>query len=134
MKYKKKEYYEKHRTITFTTLEKNSYYEVCSVCLLNTETDMDIFKWLSSEHTKEEFATYKKKIKGKQLYSCEDEVGEEPLLSLVTCEYSKESTRLLIIAKKVRKEIEFQKLPLQVLNYEKLSYINNHLDIDVQCE
>lgn len=104
MNYIKKGYYDKHKIITFTTLKRRSYYEVCSVCLVNAQKDKELFQWLSSEHTNDEFATYKKRIMDMQLYSCEEELGDQQLLTLVTCEYSKKNNRLLVVAKKVKRK------------------------------
>lgn len=100
-KYKDENYYKKHKYIMFTCLGRTSMYEVCFVCKVNAENDTGLFEYLLGQSTSEEEKLYKKQLEEKKLYSCELQVSEKKnLLTLATCEYSKENTRLIIIAKR----------------------------------
>lgn len=102
MKYQEKDYYEQHKEIVFTTLEEAIKFRICAVCKVSTQSDADVFSYLSNNHTQDEFAVIKDLIKQKQLYDCEYELIEENrLLTLATCEYSQENGRLIVIATEI---------------------------------
>lgn len=106
-KYKNKEFYEKNKYIDLFILDKEKTlkrkYEIISVFkILATDEEFKYYEY----HNLDEFTAYQdyvNKVKEKSLY----EIGNiaeypEKLITLSTCEYSREDGRLVVVAKKVK--------------------------------
>lgn len=103
MKYESKKFYESHKKIRFDTLTEVSEYEV--ICVFKTTVyDDKGFKFyeFANAETAEEFDAYVKECKSLEFYDTgvSAEFGDE-LITLSTCEYSKENGRMVVVAKKI---------------------------------
>ena len=88
-KYKKREFYEKHRFINFYGKGQFSQYEIISV-----------FKTVVNSEFK--FYEFIKKCKEYSLYDMESNTEfENKFITLVTCDYSMNNGRLVVVARKV---------------------------------
>ncbi len=103
MEYEDKAFYEKHKTIRFDTLTETAEYEVIAV-FKTTVYDDTGFKYYLFAHAEkgEDFTEYVKQCKSLALYDTEvsAEFGDK-LLTLSTCEYSRNNGRLVVVAKRV---------------------------------
>lgn len=103
MEYEDKAFYEKHKTIHFDTLTETAEYEVIAVFKTTVYNDTG-FKYYLFAHAEKEkdFTEYVKQCKSLALYDTEvsAEYGDK-LLTLSTCEYSRNNGRLVVVAKKV---------------------------------
>lgn len=107
MKYEQKKYYNTHKKITFSTLDESATYKICAVCKIDANVDIDIFEYLSNQRHQKQFLKLKSIIEQKQLYSCNTKMNQsDKLLTLVTCEYSRKNSRLIIIAKQEESKSE----------------------------
>ena len=106
IKYKSKEFYEKHKQILFDTLYENQVYEVISVFISKVYNVSDnVFKYYRFYNAKnqEEFNYFYENIKKLSLYEIdlEAELGDE-FITLSTCENSVKNGRFVVVAKKQR--------------------------------
>ena len=104
-KFKDKDFWQEHKTITFNTLTDRNEYEILAVFKTVVYTDSpEAFKYyrFTDAGAAEEFAAYVKKCKELSLYDTgvSAEYGDK-LITLSTCEYSKQNGRLVVVAKKV---------------------------------
>ena len=104
-KFKDKDSWQEHKTITFSTLTDRNEYEILAVFKTVVYTDSpEAFKYYRFTDAKsaEEFATYVKKCKELSLYDTgvSAEYGDK-LITLSTCEYSRTNGRIVVVAKKV---------------------------------
>ena len=105
MKYRNKSFWEGHKTITFDTLTERHRYEVIAVFKTVVYTDSsDSFKYyeFTDAENAAEFDAYVAKCKELSLYDTgvSAEYGDK-LISLSTCEYSRNNGRLVVVAKRV---------------------------------
>ena len=105
MKYRNKSFWEGHKTITFDTLTDRHQYEVIAVFKTVVYTDSsDSFKYyeFTDAENAAEFDAYVAKCKELSLYDTRvsAEYGDK-LISLSTCEYSRNNGRLVVVAKRV---------------------------------
>ena len=105
IKYKKFDFYKKHKTIKFTTPEEDAEYEIISVFLSrvyykNEENVFRYYYFINAEN-EEEYNEYVKNAKEASLYNTGKtaKYGDQ-LLTLSTCEYSQEDGRLVVVARK----------------------------------
>lgn len=107
MGYKDKEFYENHKTVRITTKEKEYIYTIFSVFkskVYNT-TDTNVFRYYSYTdlYSKDNFTEYISNCKKYQLYNTGvSAVYGNQIISLITCEYSQENGRLVVVGKKVK--------------------------------
>lgn len=102
-KFKKKDFWEQHKTITFNTLTEKQTYEIIAVFKTVVYTDSaNEFRYyqFSDAETPEDFAEYVAKCKEKAFYDTgvSAEYGDK-LITLSTCEYSNANGRLVVVAK-----------------------------------
>lgn len=107
LKYKDKEFYESHPTIKITTEESEETYEIVYVfkSRIFYKDEKNVFRFyqyydISKESKYNEYIKNCKKI---QLY----DTGKiatygEQLITLITCEYSQDNGRMVVVAKKVK--------------------------------
>lgn len=105
-KYKKKEFYNNHKIINFNTIYENADYEIIAVFKTVAYTGFEYYKFVNSS-SKQEFDTFIQRCKELSFYETEKtaEYGDK-LITLSTCEYSNKDGRLVVIAKKIKAELE----------------------------
>lgn len=103
VKYTSSAFYQEHKTFTFDTLQGFGTYEIIAVLktVAGGENEFHYYKF-SKAASEEEFDAYVAECKARSLYNIETtaKCGDK-LITLSTCEYSKENGRLAIIAKKI---------------------------------
>lgn len=105
MKYADKSFWEKHKTIQFDTLTEKGKYEVVAVYKTVVYTDSpNSFRYYDfvNADTEDDFNAYIAKCKELALYDTgiTAEYGDK-LITLSTCEYSRNNGRMVVMAKKV---------------------------------
>lgn len=105
-KFKKKHFWEQHKTITFDTLTDYCEYEIVAVFKTVVYTDnADSFKYyqFTDAKTESEFNAYIEKCKKLSLYETgvSAEFGDK-LITLSTCEYSQKNGRIVVVAKLIK--------------------------------
>lgn len=104
-KFKKKDFWEEHKTFSFNTLYEKQTYEVIAVFKTVVYTgSANEFKYFqfSDAQTSQQFDEYIAKCKDKALYDTgvSAEYGDK-LITLSTCEYSNTNGRLVLVAKRI---------------------------------
>lgn len=104
-KYKSKEFWESYKYITFDTLTDKQTYEVLAAFKTVVYTDnADSFKYYQfvNADTTDDFNAYIAKCKELAIYDTgvNAEYGDK-LITLSTCEYSRNNGRMVVVAKKV---------------------------------
>ena len=101
--YKKRAFYEEHPLIYFDTLHREEVYQVFAVfcTAVYTGNDFSYYTFTRAEG-KEEYDAYIMAVKERSLYDTgiTAEYGDK-LLTLSTCEYSRENGRMVVVAKKI---------------------------------
>lgn len=101
--YEDEAYYQKHPEICFDTLEEDGTYEIIAVFLSQVySNDSDVFKFYdyTEFHTREVFDAFIDNIKALSLYDTGVEAAYgDSLLTLTTCEYSRENGRFVVVAR-----------------------------------
>lgn len=105
MNYTDKSFWESHKTISFDTLTEKCNYEVIAVFKTVVYTDSpESFKYYQfvNADTADEFNAYITKCKELALYDTgvTAEYGDK-LITLSTCEYSRNNGRMVVVAKKM---------------------------------
>lgn len=103
MGYEKKSFYEEHKIIHFDTLTELADYEVIAV-FKTTVYDDTGFKYYNFANacSEEEFDRFLDSCRALELYHIDGEAHYgDKLLTLSTCEYSRENGRLVVVAKKI---------------------------------
>lgn len=105
MKYTDKSFWESHKTISFDTLTEKCDYEIIAAFKTVVYTDSpESFKYYQfiNADTGDEFNAYTTKCKELALYDTgvTAEYGDK-LITLSTCEYSRNNGRLVVVAKKI---------------------------------
>ena len=104
-KFKKKDFWEEHKTFNFDTLYEKQTYEIIAVfkTVVYTESSSE-FKYFqfSDAESPEHFDNYISKCKTKAIYETgvTAEYGDK-LITLSTCEYSNTNGRLVLVAKRI---------------------------------
>ena len=104
-KFKKKDFWEEHKTFNFNTLYEKQAYEIIAVfkTVVYTESSSE-FKYFqfSDAESPEHFNNYISKCKTKAIYETgvTAEYGDK-LITLSTCEYSNTNGRLVLVAKRI---------------------------------
>lgn len=103
-KYKSKDFYNNHKIITFTTLEKEYSYEIFVVfkTTVYTKNTFRYYENINFEN-KKMYNDFINICKDKSLYQTGIEIKDkEKLITLSTCEYSNKNSRLVIVARKIK--------------------------------
>ena len=100
-KYRKQDFYKNHKYINLYTKENKTKYEIISVFRTTASSEFKYYEFVKANE-KSEFETFIKKCKELSFYNTDNnaEYGDK-LLTLVTCDYSVNNGRLVVIAKKV---------------------------------
>ena len=100
--YKSQSFYEEHKTIQFDTLTQRGVYEIIAVFKTEAYSSQGFryYDFVNAE-SEDEFNDYIQKCKELALYETgvTAEYGDR-LITLSTCEYSAQSGRLVVVAKK----------------------------------
>ena len=100
-KYKKREFYEKHRFINFYGKGQFSQYEIISVFKTVVNSEFKFYEFIKSDDPTES-EEFIKKCKEYSLYDMESNTEfENKFITLVTCDYSMNNGRLVVVARKV---------------------------------
>lgn len=99
-RYQEKDFWKEHQTILFETPQEDKEYTVFAVLRARgayTADSWSIFQCL--DQSQKEFAKMKQEVNARRLYDTNlfPTYGDE-LLTLVTCEYSQENSRLVVLA------------------------------------
>ena len=103
MKYKKKSFWETHKTFTFDTLTEHHTYEILAV-FLTTASNSQSFRYhlFVNAETSAEFDEYVATCKKLSLYDTGiTATYGDKLVTLSTCEYSQTNGRLVVVAKQI---------------------------------
>lgn len=106
--YREKAYWEEHPVISYKTLFEERSYEVMAVFVSSVydedTADFRFFDYIAMD-TEEEFREYVSGAKAQSLYDTgiDAEWGDR-LITLSTCEYTKENGRLVIVGREERQE------------------------------
>ena len=96
LNYKKKEFFDAHQIIEFSTLKGNFKWQVFSAYV----TDTDFFYIDTNFETVDEFKEFVSTLKSKSLYDTNQSVSEEDtILTLSTCDYSRTNGRFVVQCK-----------------------------------
>lgn len=101
--YLDKDFYEEHPIVQFDTLEEYGDYQVMAVFSMSAvDQNSPLYTWISAG-TQEAFENYVSYVKSQSVYDTgvEAEWGDQ-LLSLITCEYTHQDGRLIVVAKKLQ--------------------------------
>lgn len=99
-KYSNKDFYNSHKFIHLDTLSEQRTYEViCAFKTVANANGFDYYNFVKSD-TKEDFSAYIEKCKALSFYDTglSAECGDK-LITLSTCEYSKNNGRFVVVAK-----------------------------------
>jgi sortase B len=100
------DFYKEHKYISFNTKDNEYTYEIIAV--IKTVADSDDFDYSSFVNTSDEkeYLEYVNECKELSLFDTNQtaEYGDK-LLTLSTCEYSKDNGRMVVVAKRVRDKI-----------------------------
>lgn len=106
IKYKSKAFYNKHKIINFTTNIDDAKYEIISVFLsrVYSKTEKNAFRYyfFLNADTKEQFDEFIVNCKKVSLYDTGANVDYgDQLMTLSTCEYSKNNGRFVVVARRI---------------------------------
>lgn len=104
-KFKSQDFWQEHKTISFSTVTDRYEYEIISVFKTFVYSDSpDSFKYYHfvNAETPEDFSAFADKCKKLSLYDTgvSAEYGDK-LITLSTCEYSRTNGRLVVVAKRI---------------------------------
>lgn len=105
MKYTDKDFYESHKTIRFDTLTEKCNYEIIAafktVVYADSSESFKYYQFVNADSV-DEFNAYINKCKELALYDTgvTAEYGDK-LITLSTCEYSRNNGRMVVVAKKI---------------------------------
>lgn len=99
------EYYREHPTIFFSTLYEEAIYEIFAVFRSSVydenTTDFQYYNYIQISN-EEQFNSYAENVKKHSIYNTGIDVAYgDNLITLSTCEYSKQNGRLVIVGRKI---------------------------------
>lgn len=103
--YKDEAFFKEHNTFTFDTIYQKGTYQILYVFneVIHDETEVT-FKYYQfiNANSEEEFNSYMKDMEQMSIYNCgASAVYGDALITLSTCDYTKDSDRFVIVAKKI---------------------------------
>ena len=102
LEYKDKDFFKKHKTVKFYTLDGYKEYEIISAFTSKVYKKTDnVFKYYKyyGDKINNNYDEYIKNIKNLSLYKTNTKVTNENLITLSTCEYSTKNGRMVVVAK-----------------------------------
>lgn len=112
IKYSEESFYKEHPTIRFTTTAEDATYEIISIFYSRVyyKDEKDVFRYyyFVDAQNEEEFNNYVENCKKVSIYDIEKTAtyGDQ-LLTLSTCEYSRENGRFAVVAKRNKNIMKF---------------------------
>lgn len=104
-KFEDKDFWSKNKELSFYTLHEKRKYEIFAVfktTVYNESTDEFKYYEFVDSRNKEEFTAYVDKCRSLALYDTDVKVKYgDKLLTLSTCEYSRDNSRLVVVAKEI---------------------------------
>ena len=106
LKYENKKFYDEHKIINITTESEERKYEIVAVMKSRVfyKDEKNVFRYYNYLNFENEnkYAEYINNVKKEQLYETgiNANYGEQ-LITLITCEYSQENGRMVVVAKKI---------------------------------
>lgn len=109
--YLDKSFYEEHPIVQFDTLDSYGDYQVMAVFTMSAvDQDNPLYTWISAGN-EEAFNSYVSYIKEQSVYDTGvDAQWGDHLLSLITCEYTHQDGRLIVVAKKIEEEADTEEM------------------------
>ncbi len=106
LNYKEKSYWEEHKNVTFVMENEVRKYEIIAVfpSRIFYQNEKNVFRYYNytSLDTQEIYQEYIENINAIKLYDTGITAQyPEPLLTMITCEYSQENGRMVVVAKQV---------------------------------
>ncbi len=106
IKYAKKDFYEEHKTINLTTLEEDATYEILAIfysrVYYSNETNVFRYYYFVNAESEEEYNKFVNNAKKASKFDTGvDAKYGDKLITLSTCEYSRENGRFVVVAKKI---------------------------------
>lgn len=106
LKYEDIDIYNNHKTIKISTDKEENEYRIVTVfksrVFYQDETDVFRYYNYTKFENSDKYNEYIRNCKELQLYDTEVSAKyEEKLITLITCEYSQENGKLIVVAKKV---------------------------------
>lgn len=107
LKYKDKSFYDEHKIINITTESEERQYEVVAAFKSRVfyKNEKNVFRYYNYVNFEDEnkYNEYINNVKKEQLYDTgiSANYGEQ-LITLITCEYSQENGRMIVVAKKIQ--------------------------------
>lgn len=107
IKYAKKEFYNSHKTIKFTTNNKDSTYEILAIFYSRVyyKSEQNVFRYyfFVNADNEQAYNDYVSNCKKASIYdtNVNAKYGDQ-LLTLSTCEYSQEDGRFVVVAKEMK--------------------------------
>ena len=106
IKYAKKDFYEEHKTINLTTLEEDATYEILAIfysrVYYSNETNVFRYYYFVNAENEEEYNEFVNNAKKASKFDTGvDAKYGDKLITLSTCEYSRENGRFVVVAKKI---------------------------------
>lgn len=104
LKYAKEDFFERHKTIRFTTEKEDKEYEIISAfkSKVYNQTEKNVFRYYDFINSKseKEYNNFVKQAKNASLYDTKNtaEYGDE-LITLITCAYHVDDGRFVVIAR-----------------------------------
>ncbi len=106
-KYRTLDFYKENPTFTMDTLYEKGTYEIFSVFLTNSIPEDDngnVFNYMQSDFaTQEEFIAFTEELKKRSFYDIPVDIQQgDEIVTLSTCEYDFDQSRLVVVGRKVR--------------------------------
>ena len=106
IKYAKKDFYEEHKTINLTTLEEDATYEILAIfysrVYYSNETNVFRYYYFVNAESEKEYNEFVNNAKNASKFDTGvDAKYGDKLITLSTCEYSRENGRFVVVAKKI---------------------------------
>lgn len=105
LKYREEKYCKEHPTIKIITEEKEEEYEIVTVFKSRVfyKNEKNVFRYYQQYHFENEkqYKEYVENCKKQELYSTGKQANYgEQIITLITCEYSQENGRMVVVARK----------------------------------
>lgn len=103
-KYKTYDFYKKNKIVYFDTLNTTGEYEIVYTFTANVggKGDFEYYKYVNLNN-KEEFNEYIRQLENVKLYDTGGKINyKDKVITLSTCENSRENSRMVVVAKKIK--------------------------------
>lgn len=99
--YKSKSFFESHQTFRFDTMSGFGTYQIICVFMSDINDDFPYHQFINA-YNEDDFNSFIAECKKRQLYDTGVDIAyTDKLVTLSTCEYTRDGGRLIVVAKKV---------------------------------